>query len=273
LTSCWDDGETSSARVGPAHIELGPRGWTASLFPLLFAGRDGDERHAVLFPLLWHFADPARSTTVVGPAYHHSGPDGWSAGLAPLWFSGRSADGSAYDVAPPLLWRFGGPDGERLALLPLFDYSRDATRTRLVSPLFYHSADADQVEDARSSTIVLGLYWDLRRPDLRARVAFPLWWQVEDPTTGDGLTTLFPLFWRRDHGTERTSIFLNAAWTSGTTPEGPTWSFHLVPVVDVGSDAPDHLRWQVLGGLLGHERRGARGRWRVGFVWTDPTPG
>jgi hypothetical protein len=263
------EGETSRTFIANSYLRLSPDGWAFNFLPLLFSGRDGDRSHAVGFPLLWHFADATSSTTVVGPGYHVSGPDGSHSGVAPLWFSGRSSDGSEYDIAAPLVWRFAGPDGTRLAVLPFFDYSQDATRTRVVSPFFYHSSDADQVERASSSTIVLGLYWDWRTPELNARVAFPLWWEFSDPATGNGLSTLFPLYWRRDTADETTSVLVNTVWTSG--PD--SWSFHFAPLVSVGSDSAEHFRWQVLGGLLGHERRGARHRWRFGYVWTDPSEG
>ncbi len=103
------------------------------------------------------------------------------------------------------------------------------------------------------------------------RVGFPLWWEFEDPAAGTGLATFFPLLWRYERPDATTWVLFNSAWSSGHTDDGPSWSFHLFPLVDLESDAPDHFRWQVLGGLLGRERKGARDRWRVGYAWLDPS--
>ncbi|MBI3724151.1 hypothetical protein HY251_09400 [bacterium] len=168
----------------------------------------------------------------------------------------------------PLLWRFLSPGSERFAFLPFFDYAKDATRLRLVSPVFYHHED---YLEPTSSTVVLGLYWDMRRGPDRIKVAFPLWWDFENTDAKTELSTAFPFFWRYQGESEQTCVLLNSAWTTGKTDRGSSWSFHLFPLFDLGSDSSEHFRWQVLGGLVGHERSGSLHRWRVGFVWTDPS--
>lgn len=233
----WGDADETTTIVAPflvSHVDEDEEEETLLIPPLLtYAHLTPGRSRVVGFPLLWHFADERSSTTIVAP----------------------------------LVWRFADRDDERLLVLPFYYYAGDAAGSRVISPFMYHHADAEGAK-----TIVLGLYWDLRGPELHARVAFPLWWQFEDVTTGTALSTFFPLFWKYDREGETTCVLVNSAWSSGVTEHGaPTWSFHLFPFVDVGSDGPDHFRWQVLGGLLGRESRGERSRWRIAFNWTEPS--
>ena len=264
LTYHGGDGETERTLVANTYIRLGPGGWSFAFAPLVFAGRDGDDAHTIVFPLVWRFADAKDSTTVVGPFYLASKTDSWNAGFAPLWFSGRDTDGTGYDVVAPLFWHFSGPGTDHLAVFPLFDYASDETHWRIVTPLLYHDEDKDS-----SSTIVLGLYWSLGS-ETHARVLFPLFWDFTRPETKSELTTFFPVFWRYERDDETTCLCLNTAWSSATTARGSSWSFHVFPFVDLGSDGPEHFRWQVFCGMFGHERDGELQRSRIFYVWTDP---
>jgi hypothetical protein len=235
-------------------------------------------------PLFWQWGDAHETTTIAAPfLVSHSEGDRETLLIPPL-LTYHHADGESsltiiantyIDLTPtrarvigfPLLWHFSDRESTTTIAAPLAWYTHDSTGSRVLSPLMYHRAD-----EASSKTIVLGLYWDLRGPELHARVAFPLWWQFEDVTTGTAISTFFPLFWKYDRAQETTCVLINTAWSSGVTDGGaPTWSFHFFPFVDVGSDGPDHFRWQVFGGLLGRESRGERSRWRLAFNWTDPS--
>jgi hypothetical protein len=217
---------------------------------LLLHSSDKDGSRLISFPLLWHLSDKEGSTTL----------------FLPLWLSGsNSAEGTSFDVGLPLLWHFQGPQSERLALFPFFDYASDPTRRRLVAPILYHGED---FLEKTSSTVVLGLYWDVKGTETHANVIFPFWWDFERPGSQSELRTAFPVYWRYDHAGESTSVLLNTAWTTSAN-DGNAWSFHVFPLFDVGSDRPDHFRWQVLGGLFGRETAGDLHRWRLAWNWTD----
>ena len=85
------------------------------------------------------------------------------------------------------------------------------------------------------------------------------------------MTTVFPLYWRYEKPEETTHLLLNIMWSYGKTKLGPSWGFHFFPFVDLVSYHPDHFLWQVLLGALGRETQAHSARWRVGWVWTEPS--
>ena len=60
-------------------------------------------------------------------------------------------------------------------------------------------------------------------------------------------------------------------YSYGQTELGKSWSVHLFPFFDLVSYHPKHFLWQVLAGLVGRETQADSQRWRVGWVWTEPT--
>ena len=57
-------------------------------------------------------------------------------------------------------------------------------------------------------------------------------------------------------------------WSRGVGPKGPSMSFRVVPFFSYQRYHPRHLKWQLLEGLVGYEREGARHRTRLLYVWT-----
>jgi len=45
-------------------------GWTTNIYPLFYAGRDGNSTHLVIAPILWDFASPKSRTTIAFPVYY-----------------------------------------------------------------------------------------------------------------------------------------------------------------------------------------------------------
>jgi hypothetical protein len=282
----FERGAAKTTVLGPYYHHEEPGSSNTGIAPLWFSGEDETEktRYDALPALLtWHSSSPDRSTFASLPllTYHHEeegvsrtlaantyirlSPEGWTFTFAPLVWAGGDAEES-HCVGLPLLWYFTSPGHERLALLPFFDYAEDPERTRVVSALFFHH---ENHQDESSATVVLGLGWWLHEKQRDDRVIFPVWWDFEDRDAGTELETAFPLYWSWRRGADRTSVFLNTAWTSGETAKGNAWSFHVFPLADVSSDEPAHLHWQVLGGLFGHESRGDATRWRILWQWTD----
>ncbi|TPV92339.1 MAG: hypothetical protein B7733_26350 [Myxococcales bacterium FL481] len=138
---------------------------SVNVWPALsFFGRDGSKRYQVVTPLLWHVTDPQRSrrTIVAGPLYWHRDAAGSNAGLAPLVFAGS------------------GPQ-RRYAVIPALGFGHVARQQQqdalTVSPLFVRYAAPGR------RTLGLGLLaWDVKRPQQRHSVLFPLYYrrQVND---------------------------------------------------------------------------------------------
>ena len=102
-------------------------------------------------------------------------------------------------------------------------------------------------------------------------MGFPILWDIQSRTEHTRLSVVAPFGFRWDKPSETTTVVLNTAYTRGKGEHAAAWSFHLFPLFDVASYNPDHLRWQVLLGLLGHERQDEQSRWRFLYVWTNPT--
>jgi hypothetical protein len=199
-----------------------PSGWSAGLFPLLFFGNNAGKRHAVLFPLFWHVATDAESTTVAAPLfYRHRDRDGYAFGsLIPLLFMGNDR-GESYAIQFPLLWHFASerrgtsttvvppgyyhtdPDGWSLGLVPFLWARSGKTRSHFaLAPLFWHFADRSA---NRKTTVVLN-YLHRTWGDETTDALFPLFHYRRGTRPGGSDETSFTLFpfvhYRRDASTK-----------------------------------------------------------------------
>jgi hypothetical protein len=233
--------------VGPGYVWSSKNGWGAGLAPLLFVGRSGPKRHAVVFPLVWHFSDESKhtSTTAVGPAYYHKAEDGYDAGLAPALLLGRHGDKS-YGVVPPIYWHFGqkngtttdvagpvyvqrGPDGWRFGLAPLLFFGDKAGHShQVIFPLFFRFADAN------NDRLLVGPFYHQRKGEERLDVFFPLLYLARGPRHGLLLTPLAgwsktpaaetlvvgPYYQHKDHLKHSTTRFL---FPLGAVHEAPDY--------------------------------------------------
>jgi len=195
--------------VGPAFHHRGPGGWSAGLVPLFFAGRDGEARHRVVFPIFWQLLSPERRITVAGPAiWYRRGEDSLRA-LLPLALFGQRA-GSRFVTLPPLLFhhqrdldsgarftlagplslarrsdavawslwpllhyrRRNGPDGRRasLTLVPLFHFQREPGASALHTPL------GGYARDEQRTVAVVGPLYVRRGADRVSAALIPLAW-------------------------------------------------------------------------------------------------
>ena len=267
LTYHHTDGETSSTWALNTWYQSRPDGFTLASVPLLFLGREGKSHHAVVPPLFFRWGDGETTTTIAGPAYVRTGNRTSHFGFAPLYFGKRSDEGEAWDLIPPLLfYRSATKDTESITMLPFFKYASSPGSKLFVSPLAVYSKEPEH-----ERTVLGGLYWNMTGPDLEARVVAPLWWDFKSKKKGTRLTTVFPLYWRYEKPEETTHLFLNLMVSTGETPLGRSWSFHLFPLIDLVSYHPKHFLWQVLAGLLAHETQAESERWKVGYIWLDPT--
>ncbi len=108
-------------------------------------------------------------------------------------------------------------------------------------------------------------------PDVDARVVAPFWWDFSYKDTNTRLSTVFPFYWRYEPPDETTHVLLNVVYSHGQSSLGPSWSLHVFPLLDLASYHPQHFLWQVFAGMVGHESLANSDRWRIGWVWTDPS--
>jgi hypothetical protein len=270
----WGSSEEHNLVVGPFYRLTGPRSSRFGLFPIYLGGREKSAARTssydhVLPPLFMRWGDGSRRTTAVLSAFYHRGPGGYDVGLFPIFFHGaRAREGTSYTHVPPLLWHVGAPRSSTTLLLPLFLHSRNGDRHLFVSPLVIEHRDP--AAHARS-LVVFPLLWHFAGPDGTVNVGFPLWWDFHQARRGTRTSVLFPFGFRRVTRDETTVMVLNTLVTRGKGRFAAAWSFHFVPLVDLARYNPRHFKWQLLLGLLGHESEGPLGRWRIFYVWTEPS--
>ena len=175
----------------PFYLSMGDSRWSTGLIPLIFAGADAkaEKRHAVLFPIFWHFKNKDRTTTVAGPGFYSADKSGWKAGVAPLLFFGSSDKGS-HQVLFPIFWHLrdteeetdtwvAGPGfyhkskrGKVFGLIPLFAAgTRDGTSFQAVlPPLFLRRAN----EAKGTSSMLIGPYYHWKEPGESGHVLLPI---------------------------------------------------------------------------------------------------
>ncbi len=257
--------EGSSTTITPLGYTHRDRdGWSFAvgpIVPLLFARSGHNLSHFALLPFIWHFEDRAadRSTTVVVPYWHRRWGGETTDALFPLFHYRRGArpggtDETSFTLFPLVHYRrdaesrvlvtplgasvrgpqraggFLGPyiwyddkdlsvrfvpvlhadvtrksDGQRLRQWgPWFEVDGPGHKTQGLFPLFGHYADAHE-----SDTWAFPSYFRLRRDN------------------GDGVDTLFPLFWRSSFAGRVTTVV--GPYFDRTTPD--SHSTGLVPLV------------------------------------------
>ena len=210
-----------TAVIGPLYWRrYKPDGWNAGLFPLAMFGSNKGTRHAIVFPLFWHFAGQQSSTTALVPLFYwHRDPDGYALGT-PLYFAGNDR-GERYKVLFPLVWHFSS--------------ERRGTSTT-ATPLGYYHTDPDGWSLGAGPIVPL-LF--ARSGKERSHFAlFPLFWHFSD-RAADKQTTVAALYWHRRWGGETTdALFPLFHYRRGARPGGSDeTSFTLFPLVHYRRDA------------------------------------
>jgi hypothetical protein len=272
------DAKTSLTIIPPLFFKRNDTRWTAGIAPVAWLSRDSvkGEGSAALLPLFYQSSGPDRTTflTAIG-GYSRNGPSRfWYAG--PLWINHHNeATDTSTRVVPPLLllsrtspssrfttflglfWRHSDVVSSRTIVLPLFYDIHDyhARRTTLLLPLFIRHSNAGD----GSSTLVAPLFYRRTTPTDSSTVLFPLVWDFK--RGNDRRTTVvFPVYahWRRPTH-EGTWIFPTYYSRHGLNPDGSpdgTWRRLILPLFDTEVKRPGDFMWEVLGGLVGHERIG-----------------
>lgn len=168
---------TATTVVPPVFVSSGREGWSAGLFPLVFARGGGPRRHFVLVPFIWRFRDDAsdRSTLLVLNYLHRRHGGERTDALLPLVYYRRGA-------------KPGGADETSFTLFPLAHYRRDQRRTLFVSPIA-----AWQRTPERQVGAVIPYFW-YRSKGVAASGVPPLWFDVTTLATGERRRLFGPLF-------------------------------------------------------------------------------
>jgi hypothetical protein len=215
-----------------------------------------------------HWRSRTAQTTVLLPGWLATRADGWDAGLLPLFVAGadRRAGSSYLAVLPPLFFRWGDARRQRTLLLPLVYDERGPEGSLFLSPLVVSSVDRAA---GLRRLVVFPLLWRFTGPDSATTVGFPLYWDFQ--ARRSRVTVLLPFGFHRQAADEATTMILNVLVTRGQGAFAAAWSVHVFPLLELARYHPGHFKWQILLGLLGHERDGARRRFRFVYFWTDPS--
>src|SRR5262249_26123079 len=148
---------TETTAVGIGYYRSQKNGWDFGLLPLVFAGRHGDEKYGVGFPLYVYRGDKTSSTHVLGPLYASKSDNGYAGGLAPIIHSGKRSDATGVTHAS---W----------ILPPLYLHTDDSHTDSSFSmiALAFHSHSG---KDRTSG--IFPLVWDVDRGEKHAFVVFP----------------------------------------------------------------------------------------------------
>ncbi len=223
---------TSTTALFPAYWRTARDGWDAGVLPVAFAGRHGDARYGVAFPLYYYRGDKHGSTHVLGPLYASVHDDRYAIGAAPLFHVGRThfqeGDGHTSWFAPPLWFHTDDPRTQTSfsligpafratsgrdttqGVFPLaWGFDRGPQHVDLVLPLFAHVRNDERKTDhwwvgpfvrlhdgtAQSTTnIFVPLLVDHQAPGYHVTVQFPFFWRVKEGDETD--TVVFPFYGR-----------------------------------------------------------------------------
>ncbi|HEV3033046.1 MAG TPA: hypothetical protein VG319_15480, partial [Polyangia bacterium] len=220
----------------------GPSGSSTTLFPVWWAGSAAGKRHAVVFPIFWHFADSTAKTSwsLMGPLYWSAHGTARTFGLLPvLWHSWDPSDESGATGLMPLLYESHGPKRgtfmtalfgwhnsptSRFAyagpLVPLWiSHTAVATETHttLIPPLLLYTKSSP---DAGLTTFA-GLFWRHHDVTSSTTLALPLYYDFHDFDLSR-TTVAFPLLFRHANEVAGTVTWLAPLFYSHSTPAGST---------------------------------------------------
>lgn len=253
---------------------------STALMPLFYENH-GEGRRTLMTPLFGFKRAKESSFTYAGPViplwvkHTNRRTETDTTVVPPLLFFSRTRPDGYLRTALALFWRRQDVTSSTTLALPLFYdvHEYHLSRTTVFLPLFIRSADMV----AGSVTWLAPLFYRRSAPTSSTTVLFPLFWDWK--TSQERRTTvLFPLFahWRRP-GYASTWVFPTIYHSKGLSPAGApdgTWHTVVAPFYAAAVKRPGDFMWEVLGGLLGHERVGRNRYLRLFFMRfeQDPVP-
>jgi hypothetical protein len=287
---------TASTLAGPLYWSSWGTGITRGLMPLAWYSRnpaDGSGSTAFM-PLFYEAHGPKRQTFGTLLFGYHRSPTAelmYAGPIVPLWIAHTDlkTDTRTTVIPPLLLYARRNPEGGLTTFLGLFWRHRDVvSSTTLALPLVFDVHDfhlsrttlvlpfvlrhANEVE--RSVTWLAPLFYRHSSPTGSTTVGFPLYWDFE---RGQSRTTVvFPFFarWRRpDHTSTYVfpTIYHRTGLAPGGAPDG-TWRTVVAPFYAVAVKRPGDFMWEILGGLIGHERAGRNRYLKLFFMRFEQEP-
>ncbi len=196
---------TEVTLVGPFYRSHSDNHDDTVLFPLYWAGRDGDREHRLLAPFYWHFKDgPASQSTAALLLYWSTRGTTRLRALLPFaWYTRDDAQQAGSEAILPLFYASYGPD--RFTLLTLLagvSHTKDARRF-YVGPLY----SGDSIESRTRLLFPLYVSHLDRKTETRTRFLLPfLYFSRGNPEKS--LTTVAGLFWRRRDIASATTLIL-----------------------------------------------------------------
>ncbi len=247
------------------------------VFPLYYSLWGKNERHTTLLPF-FHYGHKGRSSLFINPLYLlATGEKGESTFVT--WGYARHRGRTELDMITPFYWHYRDPDiGLDEQLLFPFLYSRTSPResnqaffpfwghferygiseTTFITPFFQHTRDLrgwstnihplfySGRDGADTHLVIAPFFWDFASPSSRATVGFPVYWRFADDTSVSQLVG-------------------NTYYHERKVAHGLDWEIHVFPAFSYG-ETPNGHWWNILYGLAGYTRRGAKAEVRTFWV-------
>lgn len=274
--------------------------WQATLLPLFHFAKKADGSRLITLVTGYSTYDGG-GRGYFGPLYMRHDRDGWGAGLFPLFYHDTNRrHGTTTSLFLPLFLRRVTPETSLLGVTPLVWHYRSVESTTTVAfPFFFEQLTQYEKRTSvlfplglrhknyatNATTWVAPLLYLRSSPTTTEFVFFPLVWRLGEP--GSRGTAVFPLFWDFRRGESITQMFLpfyvfvrrpnadhivvlNCYFRRGRGPNEGSYSFHFIPLFDVGRPHPGDYEWNLFEGLIGYSRVG-RTR-RVKLLWSIEIP-
>ena len=236
-----------------------------SAFYTLLGGyrRSGPSRLWYATPLLWSSDTITSNFKSLVPLYfrnQNKATEMTTTVIPPLLYVSRSHPESSLTTALALFWHHSDIASSTTLVLPLFYdvHEFHLNRTTVLFPLFLRY----ERESDHNTYWLAPLFYRHSTPTDTTMVGFPLLWHFR---SGQNHTTLvLPLFaqWQRP-GYRSTLVIPSYYHQEGLredgTPDGTYRRFVglVVPFYDSAVKRPGDFAWNILGGVVGHERIGS----------------
>ncbi|MBC7863394.1 MAG: hypothetical protein IAF38_10490, partial [Bacteroidia bacterium] len=187
-------------------------------FPLYWALKSKNVDNKVLFPIVYSFNNPERSSLTIFPlfSYGHTTDSSKShLAVTPLFWHVKNENEVSNVLFPvfwnhteylkndtirknlllPFYWSYKTKNVDNKILFPLVYSFRDTNRISLTAiPFFSYGHNADF---SKSHLVVTPLFWHVKNENAVSNVLFPLFWNQTQYAINDTIrkNVLFPLYW------------------------------------------------------------------------------
>lgn len=249
-----------------------------NVMPVYWSIWGKNERHTTVFPFFHYGWKGEREKLLITPLFMNRTGENGDTTFA-TWLYARHRGRTELDMVTPFYWNYRDPTiglDEKLlfpflysktsprestqAFFPLFASTEryGVSKTLWITPLFRHRTSIEGW-----STNLYPLLFFGQDQDERHSVVAPIYWDFENYKSRT--TIAFPFFWRFRDEKKTSQLALNTFYYEKKVRGGLDWQFHFFPVFSYG-ETPDGHWWNVLYGLAGYTRRGARSEARTLWI-------